>query len=91
MKKLTKRKVSFRYLNILRGLCLLAVSTYHLFGHALPGGFLAVIGFLVMSGFLMEKANFNRDLTPIDIFESLKRKVKKILPPIVFIMFVSLV
>ncbi|KGF04867.1 acyltransferase [Anaerococcus lactolyticus S7-1-13] len=91
VKKLTKRKVSFRYLNILRGLCLLAVSTYHLFGHALPGGFLAVIGFLVMSGFLMEKANFNRDLTPIDIFESLKRKVKKILPPIVFIMFVSLV
>ncbi|MBZ2385867.1 acyltransferase [Anaerococcus murdochii] len=91
VKRLTKRKVNFRYLNILRGFCLLTVSTYHLFGHALPGGFLAVIGFLVMSGFLMEKANFNRDLTLQDISESLKRKAKKILPPIIFIAFISLV
>lgn len=91
VKRLTKRKVNFRYLNILRGFCLLTVSTYHLFGHALPGGFLAVIGFLVMSGFLMEKANFNRDLTLQDISESLIRKAKKILPPIIFIAFISLV
>ncbi|WP_308652495.1 acyltransferase family protein [uncultured Anaerococcus sp.] len=91
MKRLTKRKVNFRYLNILRGFCLLTVSTYHLFGHALPGGFLAVIGFLIMSGFLMEKANFNRDLTLQDILESLKRKAKKILPPIIFISSISLV
>lgn len=91
VKRLTKRKVNFRYLNILRGFCLLTVSTYHLFGHALPGGFLAVIGFLVMSGFLMEKANFNRDLTLQGILESLKRKAKKILPPIIFISSISLV
>ncbi|MBP2015986.1 acyltransferase family protein [Anaerococcus degeneri] len=91
MKRLTKRKVNFRYLNILRGFCLLTVSTYHLFGHALPGGFLAVIGFLVMSGFLMEKANFNRDLALQDILESLKRKAKKILPPIIFISSISLI
>ncbi len=91
VKRLTKRKVNFRYLNILRGFCLLTVSTYHLFGHALPGGFLAVIGFLIMSGFLMEKANFNRDLTLQDILESLKRKAKKILPPIIFISSISLV
>lgn len=91
VKRLTKRKVNFRYLNILRGFCLLTVSTYHLFGHALPGGFLAVIGFLVMSGFLMEKANFNRDLTIQGILESLKRKAKKILPPIIFISSISLV
>lgn len=91
VKRLTKRKVNFRYLNILRGFCLLTVSTYHLFGHALPGGFLAVIGFLVMSGFLMEKANFNRDLALQDILESLKRKAKKILPPIIFISSISLI
>lgn len=91
VKRLTKRKVNFRYLNILRGFCLLTVSTYHLFGHALPGGFLAVIGFLVMSGFLMEKANFNRDLTLQGILESLKRKAKKILTPIIFISSISLV
>lgn len=91
VRRLTKRKVNFRYLNILRGFCLLTVSTYHLFGHALPGGFLAVIGFLVMSGFLMEKANFNRDLTIQGILESLKRKAKKILPPIIFISSISLV
>lgn len=91
VKRVTKRKVNFRYLNILRGLCLLAVSTYHLFGHALPGGFLAVIGFLLMSGFFMEKSNFNRDLTFKDIIQSLKRRAKKILPPIIFIGFISLV
>ena len=90
VKRLTKRKPNFRYLNILRGFCLLAVSVYHLFGHALPGGFLAVIGFLVMSGFLMEKSNFNRELTGKVIKESLKRKLKKILPPIIFISFISL-
>lgn len=90
VKKLTRRKPNFRYLNILRGLCLLAVSTYHLFGHAFPGGFLAVIGFLTMSGFLMEKGNFNRELTLGDILLSLKRRLKKILPPIIFISFVSL-
>lgn len=90
VKKLTKRKPNFRYLNMLRGFCLLAVSGYHLFGHALPGGFLAVIGFLVMSGFLMEKSNFNRELNGEVIKESLKRKLKKILPPIIFISFISL-
>lgn len=90
VKKLTRRKVNFRYLNILRGLCLIAISTYHLFGHALPGGFLAVIGFLAMSGFLMERANFNKDLSLGDIFESLKRRLLKILPPIIFIAFISL-
>lgn len=90
VKRLTKRKPNFRYLNILRGFCLLAVSVYHLFGHALPGGFLAVIGFLVMSGFLMEKSNFNRELNGEVIKESLKRKLKKILPPIIFISFISL-
>lgn len=90
VKRLTKRKPNFRYLNMLRGFCLLAVSVYHLFGHALPGGFLAVIGFLVMSGFLMEKSNFNRELTGEVIKESLKRKLKKILPPIIFISFISL-
>lgn len=91
LKRKTRRKINYRYLNILRGLCLLAVSTYHLFTHALPGGFLAVIGFLVMSGFLMEKSNYNKDLTLKDIILSLLRKIKKILPPIILIMFISLV
>ena len=91
VKKLTKRKINFRYLNILRGLCLISVSCYHLFAHALPGGFLAVIGFLVMSGFLMERSNFSRELTGKDILISIENKIKKILPPIIFIMFVSLI
>ena len=91
VKKLTKRRINFRYLNILRGLCLISVSCYHLFAHALPGGFLAVIGFLVMSGFLMERSNFSRELTGKDILISIKNKIKKILPPIIFIMFVSLI
>ena len=86
-----RRKINFRYLNILRGLCLLAVSAYHLFGYAIPGGFLAVIGFLVMSGFLMERSNFNKDLTFKGILINLIKKIKKILPPIIFIAFVSLI
>lgn len=91
VKKLTRKRISLHYLNILRGLCLISVSCYHLFTHALPGGFLAVIGFLVMSGFLMERTNFSKHLSNKDIFISLIRKIKKILPPIIFIMFVSIV
>lgn len=90
IKKSTRRKVNIRYLNIVRGLCLISVSCYHLFAHALPGGFLAVIGFLTMSGFLMERSNFSRELSPQDIYISLKNKIKKILPPIIFVMFISL-
>ncbi len=90
VKRLTKRKPNYRYLNILRGFCLLTISTYHLFAHALPGGFLAVIGFLVMSGFLMEKATFNRNISLADIYLSLRRRIKKILPPIIFVGFISL-
>lgn len=90
VKKLTKRKINFRYLNILRGLCLISVSCYHLFAHALPGGFLAVIGFLVMSGFLMERSNFSKELTGKDILINIINKIKKLLPAIIFIMFISL-
>ena len=91
VKKITRRKISLRYLNILRGLCLISVSSYHLFAHALPGGFLAVIGFLTMSGFLMERSNFKRELTKKDILISIIKKINKILPPIILIMFISLI
>ena len=90
VKKLTKRKINFRYLNILRGLCLISVSCYHLFAHALPGGFLAVIGFLVMSGFLMERSSFIKELSGKDILINIINKIKKLLPAIIFIMFISL-
>ena len=39
----------------------------------------------------MEKSNFNKDLTLKDIVLNLLRKLKKILPPIILIMFISLV
>lgn len=90
VKKLTKRKINFRYLNILRGLCLISVSCYHLFAHALPGGFLAVIGFFVMSGFLMERSSFSKELKGKDILINIINKIKKLLPAIIFIMFISL-
>ena len=91
VKKLTKRKINLRLLNILRGLCLILVSCYHLFAHALPGGFLAVIGFLTMSGFLMEKSNFSKELTGKDILIKIINKIKKILPPVILVMFISLI
>ncbi len=86
-----KKRINLRYLNILRGLCLIAITTYHLSGHTLPGGFLAVIGFLVMSGFLMEKSTFTKDLEPTDIKNKLINKFKKILPPMATIMAISLI
>ncbi|WP_311531274.1 acyltransferase family protein [uncultured Anaerococcus sp.] len=89
VKELTKRRRKYYYLSILRAFALIAVSTYHLFAHAFPGGFLAVIGFLSMSGFLMEMTN-DRYLSLEDILASIKNRIKKILPPIIFVMAISL-
>lgn len=89
VKELTKQRRKYYYLSILRAFALIAVSTYHLFAHAFPGGFLAVIGFLSMSGFLMEMTN-DRYLSLEDILASIKKRIKKILPPIIFVMAISL-
>lgn len=89
VKELTKQRRKYYYLSILRAFALIAVSTYHLFAHVFPGGFLAVIGFLSMSGFLMEMTN-DRYLSLDDILASIKKRIKKILPPIIFVMAISL-
>ena len=89
VKELTKDRRKYYYLSILRALALIAVSTYHLFAHAFPGGFLAVIGFLSMSGFLMEMTN-DRYLSLEDILLSIKKRISKIMPPIIFLMAISL-
>ena len=90
MKKTIKKKRRYHYLTMLRALSLIAVSTYHLFGHAFSGGFLAVIVFLLMSGFLMEKSNLYKDFTIKELGIAIKNRLKKILPPLGWIMGLSL-
>lgn len=90
VKKTIKKKRRYHYLTMLRALSLIAVSTYHLFGHAFSGGFLAVIAFLLMSGFLMEKSNLYKDFTIKDLGIAIKNRLMKILPPLGWIMGLSL-
>lgn len=84
------KKKRYHYLTVLRALSLMGVSVYHLFGHILPGGFLAVIMFLVLSGFLMEKSR-PRDFEAKDLINKFKSKYLKLIEPLGIIMAISLI
>ena len=57
MKNRKVKKVKFNYVTMLKAVSLLAVSTYHLFSHKLPGGFLGVIIFMIIPGFFLAKSS----------------------------------
>ena len=72
----------------LRGLAVLVVVIYHFFGDAMPGGFLGVDMFFVLSGFLItsllvrERAVTGR----IDLKDFWRRRVRRILPAAVAVL-----
>lgn len=86
------RKINFNYITILRGIATLGISFFHLFPQRIKGGFLGVVMFFLMSGFLMTRNLVKRD--PIDSGEKLKKTIisrfNKLLPPLYTIMVIGL-
>lgn len=78
--KITKKR---KGLDALRGIAMIGIVLYHLFPSAVPGGFLGVPLFFVLSGYLMfvtsEHSWENGDF---HIRNYYKKRIKKILPPL---------
>ena len=82
-----KTKKEYYLLTALRALGFVGVSLFHRFSHIFPGGYLAVIIFLLLSGFLTMMGADNKK--NIDFKKSLSifiNKYIKILGPVLFIM-----
>ena len=87
MQRRIKTKKEYHLLTALRALGFVGVSLFHRFSHIFPGGYLAVIIFLVLSGFLTMMGADNKK--NIDFKKSLSifiNKYIKILGPVLFIM-----
>ena len=76
----------------LRGLAVLAVVLYHFFGDIMPGGYVGVDLFFVLSGFLItsllirERAVTGR----IDLKDFWLRRLRRIAPAAIFVLVVSI-
>ena len=88
MKRRRKLNKKYNYLTILRAIAFFGVSLFHTYSHFVPGGYLAVIIFLVLSGFLTVKTADNKTY---DIKTKLKVKFINILSPVYLIMATSLI
>ena len=92
MRRTKIKKQRFHYLTMLRAFGLLSVSLYHLFSHIFPGGFLGVILFLSMSGFLMAKSYDNvEEIDFKQILTKFYRKINKLVGPLLIIISLSLI
>lgn len=92
MKNRKVKKVKFNYVTMLKAVSLLAVSIYHLFSHKLPGGFLGVIIFMIISGFFLAKSSIRTyDLVEFRYFiDRIKKRIFKIISPMWSIIAISL-
>jgi peptidoglycan/LPS O-acetylase OafA/YrhL len=75
----------------LRALAVLSVLIFHLDSNWLPGGFVGVDVFFVISGFLISQIIKNEVMVGDFFFaEFYKRRIRRILPPLYIILFFSL-
>lgn len=76
----------------LRAIFILAICIFHSSVQILPGGFMAVIGFFVMSGFLMMKKINNIDNFNLEEFKiNFKKRFFKLIPSLIFVICLSLI
>ncbi len=72
------------YLDGLRGLAVLCVVLSHFHAPFLPGGFLGVDLFFVLSGYLITaRLLLERDEGPIDLRDFWLRRIRRLMPPLV--------
>lgn len=76
----------------LRAIAVLAVVVYHLWPASLPGGFVGVDVFFVISGYLITLHLLQRPPSrPRDLAEFWGRRVRRLLPASLFVLLVTLV
>ena len=75
----------------LRAVFIIAICIFHSSVRTLPGGFMAVISFFVLSGFLMMKKLDNIENFDLEVFfEIIKKRLIKLLPSLYFVLVISL-
>lgn len=76
----------------LRGIAILSVLAFHAIPHALPGGFVGVDVFFVISGFLISRIVFTAMSYGTFTFAGFyARRVRRIFPSVVVVLFAALV
>ena len=76
----------------LRAIFIIAICIFHSSVQILPGGFMAVIGFFVMSGFLMmKKLNNIEDFNLKELKINIQKRFLKLMPSLIFVISTSLI
>lgn len=87
MRKRTKNKKEYQLLTILRAIAFFAIALFHSYSHFLPGGYLAVIIFLLLSGFLSQRASYRKKYD----LKSFLNKLINLMAPVYFVMAISMI
>lgn len=87
MRKRTKNKKEYQLLTILRAIAFFAIALFHSYSHFLPGGYLAVIIFLLLSGFLSQKGSYRKKYD----LKSFLNKLINLMAPVYFVMAISMI
>lgn len=79
------------HLDGLRALAILTVVLFHYFPEIVPGGFIGVDIFLVLSGYIITKVYYPKVASNTFSLSSFYlKRIKRILPPILFLSFVTI-
>ena len=87
MRKRTKNKKEYQLLTVLRAIAFFAIALFHSYSHFLPGGYLAVIIFLLLSGFLSQRGSYRK----IYDLKSFINKLINLMTPVYFVMAISMI
>lgn len=92
MNKRRKQRKQYHYLTALRCLGFVGVSLFHRFSHIFPGGYLAVIIFLILAGFLSAKGyDGKKNIDSKSTISDFLGKFIRIMAPVYFMMAVVMV
>lgn len=77
-------------IDFLRAIAIIAVITYHISVKILPGGFIGVDLFFVISGYLLANSLVNQAVSKgeVKIFDSIKKRIKSLWPLLFLVIFV---